>query len=126
MEKQETEYWYNHPALNKSYLCEQLYGDRERSTTAKFSMKTKGRWPFTLDEKQRLNAIRQQLMQEIMKPPASLLKLADQHKDLLGGHTVAIGSGLIMSHSERFIMAMQAELGGEVVQQEKLFVLNYT
>lgn len=50
--------WVNHPALNKSYLCEMLNGSKEKSITGYFTKQRQGKVPFSAAELEALDKIR--------------------------------------------------------------------
>lgn len=57
--------WYQHPAINLSWLTEQLYGSRSKSNTGKLGHKLHGRRIWQEWELTKLEEIRQQLMKEL-------------------------------------------------------------
>lgn len=57
--------WYEHKAINLSWLTEQLYGNRNTSNTGKLGHKLHGRRKWQEWELTRLEAIRQQLITQL-------------------------------------------------------------
>lgn len=115
--------WYQHDALNKSYLTEQLYGSRERNYTGKFSRKLKGEeGKFNFDEKMMLMEIRQKLLQELSKTDQQLAALCEELR--LPDEKYNLQAGLILSDSERLIQALQKMLGGTITEIEFTYILD--
>ncbi len=61
----ETPAWLELPWINLSQVCMLLYGKKDSSTRAYFALKRKNKRPWKEDELQKLQAIHQQLMEEM-------------------------------------------------------------
>lgn len=61
----DTPSWLQLPWINLSQVCMLLYGKKDSSTRAYFALKRKNKRPWKDDELQKLEAIHQQLMEEM-------------------------------------------------------------
>lgn len=55
----------SHPAINHSWLAEQLYGDRSPKNRKKISLKVSGQQQFSEAELEKLSVVRKNLAVEI-------------------------------------------------------------
>lgn len=55
----------NHPAINKAYIAELLYGKKSTTNTSKLHQKIRGEKSFTSTEVEKLEEIKKQIKQEL-------------------------------------------------------------
>ncbi|WKN31369.1 hypothetical protein PZB74_20680 [Porifericola rhodea] len=57
--------WLSLPWINLSQVCIMLYGKKDKSTTAYFTLKRQGKRPWKAEELDRLEEIRKQMIKQV-------------------------------------------------------------